>query len=141
MVEAKVKWVGGLKFEGTSYFGHKLTTDVARKVGGNEEGYKPTELLLFGLITCTGVDVVRILQKQRQDFKSLEIEAVGEHGDEYPKPMHTIKVKYKIRGNGIDPGKVQKAIELSATKYCMVGQTIERETKIINEFEIIPEQG
>jgi len=141
MVEAKLKWAGGLKFEGTGAFGHKIVTDGARKAGGNEEGYKPTELLLFGLISCSGVDVVRILEKQRQQLTSLELEAVGEHGDEYPKPMHTIRVKYTARGKDLNPDKLAKAIELSETKYCMVGQTIERETKIISEFEIISEKA
>lgn len=139
MVEAKLKWVGGMKFEGTSAFGHKLVTDVAKKSGGEEAGYKPTELLLFGLIGCTGVDVVRILQKQRQELSSLELEAVGEHGEDYPRPMHTIRVKYTAHGKNLDPKKLAKAIELSETKYCMVGQTIEQESKIISEFEIIPE--
>ena len=62
----KMKWVGGLKFEGSSVYGHKITTDSSEKFGGKGEGYSPTELILFGVSGCTGIDIVSILKKQRQ---------------------------------------------------------------------------
>ena len=65
-VTAKMKWVGGLKFEGTSVFGHRIATDGGKGAGGQEDGYKPTELLLYGIAGCAGIDVVRIHHRQTE---------------------------------------------------------------------------
>jgi len=136
MLTAKMKWAGGLKFEGTSAFGHPITTDGGKAHGGNEEGYKPTELLLFGIAGCTGVDVVRILEKQRQQLKSLEIELTAHQNDKYPKPFHTIEVKFIATGTDLDPRKLGLAIAMSESKYCVVSQTVENEGKVVTSYEI-----
>jgi putative redox protein len=138
MLTAKMTWAGGLKFEGTSVFGHKIATDGAKEAGGNEDGFKPTELLLYGIAGCTGIDVVKILEKQRQQLTSLEIELTAHQSDTYPKPFHTIEVKYIASGQGLDEKKLAKAIELSESKYCVVSQTIQRETKVVTSYEIRP---
>jgi putative redox protein len=138
MLTAKMTWAGGLKFEGTSVFGHKIATDGAKEAGGNEEGFKPTELLLFGIAGCTGIDVVRILEKQRQRLTSLEIQLTAHQGDEYPRPFHTIEVKYIATGIDLDEKKLAQAIELSESKYCVVSQTIQHETKVVTSYEIRP---
>lgn len=137
MINAKMKWAGGLKFEGTSAFGHTIVTDGAKKVGGEEAGYKPTELLLFGIASCAGVDIVRIMEKQRQSLAALEIEIVAHQEEKYPKPFHTIEVKYIARGENLDEKKLARAIELSESKYCVVSQTISNETKITSSYEIV----
>jgi len=138
MLTAKMSWVGGLKFEGTSVFGHKIATDGAKEAGGNEKGFKPTELLLFGIAGCTGIDVVKILEKQRQRLTSLEIQLTAHQGDEYPRPFHTIEVKYIATGPDLDEKKLAQAIELSESKYCVVSQTIQHETKVVTSYEIRP---
>lgn len=138
-MNVKMKWAGNMKFEGTSTWGHKLVTDAGKKVGGEESGYKPTELLLFGIASCTGVDVVRIMEKQRQKLNSLEIEVIAHQGDEYPKPFHTIEVKYIAKGENLDEQKLAKAIELSEDKYCVVSQTVKHPGKVVTSYEIIPE--
>ena len=135
MINIKMNWSGGLRFEGTTEWGHKIVTDSSKQSGGDESGYKPTELMFYGLAGCTGVDVVRILEKQRQELKSLEIEVIGYHEDEYPKPFHTVEMKFIATGN-VDPKKLAKAIELSEEKYCMVSQTIAQETKVTFSYEI-----
>ena len=137
MIETSMKWMGGLKFEGTSSFGHKIVTDGGKAAGGNEEGHKPTELLLYGIAGCTGIDVVRILKKMKQELTSLEIEVIGRHNEDYPKPFHTVEVKFSFKGNNLDPKKVAKAIELSESKYCMVSQTVEHQGKVVTSFEIL----
>lgn len=136
MLTAKMKWVGGLKFEGTSAYGHKIATDGSKEAGGQEEGFKPTELLLYGIAGCTGIDVVRILEKQRQELSSLEIELIAHNRDEYPKPFHTIEVRYIASGTDLDEKKLARAIELSESKYCVVSQTVQRETKVITSYRI-----
>lgn len=133
---ARVDWKGGIKFEGNSAFGHPLVMDGAEKAGGEEAGYKPNELLLFAVAGCTGIDVVRILQKQRQKLTSLEIEVTAHQSDEYPRPFHTVEVKYIARGENLDEKKLAKAVELSEEKYCVVSQTLRAEAKIVTSYEV-----
>lgn len=135
-LSAKMKWAGGLKFEGTGAFGHKIVTDGTKNAGGQESGYKPPELLLFGIAGCTGIDIVRIMEKQRQKLTDLEIIVVAHQAETYPKPFHTIEVKYIARGDNLDETKLAKAIELSESKYCVVSQTVQKETKVITSYEI-----
>jgi len=136
MITAKMAWVGGLKFEGVSAFGHKIATDGGKPAGGKEEGYKPTELLFYAIAGCAGIDIVRILEKQRQPLISLEIELIAHQNESYPKPFHTIEVKYVATGPDLDEKKLARAIELSESKYCVVSQTIERKTRIVSTYEI-----
>ncbi len=136
MMQVKMKWLDGLKFQGRSVFNHLVLTDVPRKSGGEEAGPKPTELLLFGMASCAGVDVVRIMEKSRQKLKSLEIEVTAHQGDVYPKPFHTIQLKFIASGEDIDERKLARAIELSEEKYCVVSQTIANETRITTAYEI-----
>ena len=138
-IKAKMTWTGGLRFEGDTEFGQKIATDAGFKAGGNQDGYKPTQLLLFGIAGCTGIDIMRILTKQRQQVTSMEIELIGRHQDEYPKPIHTVEVKYTFTGKDLNPKKIQQAIDLSNEKYCMVGQTVENPGKVVTSFEIKPE--
>lgn len=139
MVKAKMKWAGGLKFEGTSAFGHKIVTDASKQDGGDEAGFKPSEMLLFSLAGCTGIDVVRILEKQKQNLTSLEIELVGYQPDEYPKPLQSIEIRFTARGKNLDPQKVARAIELSEQKYCTVGLTLQNKTKITSTYKVVSE--
>ncbi|MBD3404117.1 osmotically inducible protein OsmC [candidate division GN15 bacterium] len=139
MVSVKMSWQGGVAFEGTGAFGHTLRTDVAKKSGGEESGFKATELLLYGMAACTGVDVIRILQKQRQEVTGLEIEVTGHQNEEYPKPFHTVEIKYTARGPKVDPKKLAQAIELSESKYCVVSQTVANETAVKTSFDVIEE--
>ena len=136
---AKMNWAGGAKFEGTGAFGHKIVTDVARSAGGEEAGFKPTELLLYAVAGCTGVDVVRILEKQKQKLTSLEIEVVAHQSDDYPKPFHTVEVTYLARGENLDEKKLAKAIELSEGKYCVVSQSLKEPAKVTTSFKILSE--
>jgi putative redox protein len=130
-----MKWEGGQKFSAVSEHGMSISTDAGKKGGGNEDGYKPTELLLWGIIGCTGIDVIRILEKKRQMPESLEIFVETEQNDEYPKPFHTIHVRYVATGS-VNEKALAQAIELSESKYCVVSQTVQRETKITTSYEI-----
>jgi len=139
MLDVKMSWRGGIKFEGVNKFGHKIITDGSKKSGGEESGYLPTELLLYSIASCTGVDVVRILEKQRQRLTDLTIEVVAHQGNEYPKPFHTVEIKYIARGKDLDENKLVQAIELSESKYCSVSLTVANETKVTTSYEIISE--
>ena len=139
MVEAKLKWAGGVKFDGRSAFGLPISTDGTKKAGGTEQGYKPTELVMYGLAGCTGVDVVKILEKMRQELTGLEIEVKASQPDEYPKPFNKISVKYTLRGKNLDKSKVERAIAFSEEKYCAVSLTLKGVAKIESSYEIIEE--
>jgi len=112
--------------------------DTPKEAGGTERGFKPTELLLWGIAGCTGIDVVRILRKQRQELTSLDVEITADQNDDYPKPFHTIEVKFIATGKNLNPDKLAKAIELSESKYCVVSQTVKSVTDIKTSYEIIP---
>jgi putative redox protein len=140
MVKAKLKWAGGIRFEGKSEFGLDIATDGVKKAGGTENGYKPTELVLFGLAGCTGVDVVKILEKMRQDVTGIEIEVKGYQPDEYPKPYNRIEVKYVFRGKNLDESKIARAIALSEDKYCMVSLSLKGVARITSSYEIIEDK-
>lgn len=137
MQKIKMSWGGGMKFTGISAFGHTIVTDVSKEAGGEASGYKPSELLLYAVAGCTGVDVVRILAKQRQELTGLEIEVTGVNPDTYPKPYQTVVIKYRFTGVNLDPEKVKQAIALSEEKYCMVSQTLKEETRVETSFEIL----
>ena len=134
---ARMRWKGGMQFEAQSAFGHTLVTDISVAGGGEEAGPKPTELLFWGIASCTGVDVVRILKKQRQDLRGLEIEVSGQQPDDYPKPFQNIKIRYTFYGRDLDPNKLRQAVELSESKYCSVSQTVRAETSVSTEIQVI----
>ncbi|MCX6829802.1 MAG: OsmC family protein [candidate division Zixibacteria bacterium] len=136
MVEAKLKWTGGFRFEGVSLFGHPIATDAAKTAGGTENGYKPSELVLFGLAGCTGIDVAQILKKMRQELTGIEIEVKGYQPEEFPKPFNKIEVRYIFRGKNLDKSKIEQAINLSEEKYCMVSQTLKGMAHINSTYEI-----
>lgn len=133
----KMKWSGGLQFEGTSIYGQKIVTDSSKETGGNEDGYSPSELVLFGLAGCTGIDVLLILEKQRQKVSSMEIEMTAHQNENYPRPFHTIDLKFIVSGENIDERKLAQAIELSQSKYCVVSQSLKNKTKINPSYEIV----
>jgi len=134
-METSMKWEGGQKFSAMSQHGISITTDAGKKGGGNEDGYKPTELLLWGIAGCTGIDVIRILEKKRQTPDSLEIFIEADQEDDFPKPFHSIRVRYVATGD-VSEKALAQAIELSEGKYCVVSQTVARETKITTSYEI-----
>lgn len=134
-MRVSMKWDGGLKFSSTGEWGRPVSTDAGRAGGGNEDGYKPTELLLWGVAGCTGIDVVRILEKKRQRLESLEIFVDAEQADDYPKPFHTIRVHYVARGD-VDEKALADAIALSEGKYCVVSQTLQEPATVTTSFEI-----
>lgn len=139
MAKATMKWAGGLRFEGTGAYGHKITTDASKADGGTEAGFKPSELLLYSIAGCTGIDIVRILEKQKQDVKGIDIEISADQPTEYPKPFKSIDIKYTLRGKNLDPQKVARAIELSEQKYCTVGLTIQQKTPLKSTYKVVSE--
>jgi putative redox protein len=124
-MDATVVWKDGLSFAGTGHSsGFTLPLGTDPKAGGANDGFRPTELILVGLAGCTAMDVISILQKKRQAVSSFEVKAHGERATEDPKRFTSFLVEYIVKGKGIEPDAVARAVELSETKYCSVMATL-----------------
>ena len=99
-------------------------------------GVSPMQMLLLGLGGCTAIDIVDILQKQRQPLEDIRVEISGERGEEWPKPWSAIHIHYVITGAGLDPHKVERAIDLSVNKYCGAHATLAGVATITHDHEL-----
>jgi putative redox protein len=120
----------GLLLEGVTAHGR---VDLASGLDEPGQGATPMELLAVALAGCTGMDVVSILQKMRQPLEALRIEVHGEKADEHPKRFVSLEVVYHLSGP-LDEKKVQRAIELSETKYCSVEATLRPAVSISSSY-------
>jgi len=117
----RTRWVDNRQWIATDAGGHSVVMDTPVENGGDGSGVRPVELVLVGLAGCTGIDVVSILKKKREDVRGIEIIVGGEQEvDEYPHYYKKIDVEYVVTGVGVKPESVARAIELSETKYCAV---------------------
>ena len=136
-MNAKAVWKGGMAFTGVNEEGYLVPMDASAKVGGQDLGFRPLELLAIGLTGCTGMDVISILQKKRQEVTGFEVNAEVERANEHPKVFTKIILKYSVKGKNLDPKAVERAVELSETKYCgaqaMLGMTAEITHEIVIE--------
>lgn len=124
--------------EAMNEFGNKISIDGSPAVGGKDLGFRPMQLLLAGLGSCSTMDVINILNKQKQELKDIQIVVDGEReqGVE-PSLFRDIHVHFTLFGT-VDEDKAKKAIDLSMTKYCSVAKTLEASAKITYDFEILP---
>lgn len=133
---AVVKWVDGFKFVGTCDSGHSLVLDAAEDAGGRDEGARPLELLLVALGACSGMDVISILEKQRQEVHGFEMRVNGTRREEYPRYYTKIHVEYYLTGRNLDQAKVKRAVELSEQKYCSVYAMLIEKTAITSSIRV-----
>ena len=117
-MDATVTWKHGLSFEGIPDSGFVIPLGASAEAGGDNDGSRPLELLLVGLAGCTGMDVISILQKKRQDVTGLELRVHADRAPDHPKVFTRIVLEYVVTGRQIDTGAVERAVELSVTKYC-----------------------
>jgi putative redox protein len=137
VAQAIVKWAGKGEFIGTDSTKHSVVMSTQDE--DNATGMTPSELILVALGGCSGVDVVSILKKRRQEITGLEIELVGEQDPTPPWTYRRINVHYTIRGSGLKENAVERAIKLSEKKYCSVGVTLSGVAEITSSFEILNE--
>jgi putative redox protein len=133
---AEVKWSGDNVFLGSDGSGHTVLYDSAE---GTQKGIGPMRSLLTSLGACTGMDIVAILRKRKQNLKSLRILLNGErpeHG--LPKPWTSIQLRYVLSGADLDKKYVEEAIRDSTEKFCSVGANLEPTSKITYTYEIVP---
>jgi putative redox protein len=136
-MDAELTWKSNLSFNGTADTGFTLPLGASPKVGGDNDGFRPMELILIGLAGCTAMDVISILQKKRQQVTAFQVTAHAERSDEHPKVFTRIKLDFQVTGKDIDPRAVERAIELSETLYCPAQAMLTHSVKITNEYSIV----
>lgn len=137
MPVAKVKYTDGMQFVGEAGSGHAIVMDGDAEVGGNNTGLRPMELLLIGVGGCSGMDVVSILKKKRENITGLEVLVNGKKADEHPKKYTDIDIEFVVKGKSLSEEAVKKAVQLSMDKYCSVKATIEGTAKVNFTYKII----
>ena len=134
--KAYLKQVKGITFAGKTDSNHWITVDGPENFGGSDAGIRPKELLLLSLAGCTASDVVSILQKKRVKLDDFEINISAEMTEEHPKVFTKIDLEYVFYGDNIAEKDVERAIELSETKYCGVTAMLEKSLEINNTYKI-----
>ncbi|HUX87413.1 MAG TPA: OsmC family protein [Chloroflexota bacterium] len=136
-LSGSARLLDGMAFSAESESGHTIVLDAAEAVGGGNRGPRPVELLLLGLAGCTGMDVISILRKMRQDVSGYEVRVVGSRAESHPKVFTEITVEHVVRGRGLSPDSVRRAVELSATRYCPASAMLGKAAQIKEQFRVI----
>ena len=131
-----VNWVDGMLMVGKSHSGHSITMDGPIEIGGENLGVRPMEMLLLGVAGCTMIDVVTTLKKMRQDLSHCETKISAERANEHPKVFTDIHIHFIVKGKDLDSKKVDKAITLSAEKYCSASIMLGQTANITHDFEV-----
>lgn len=131
-----VKWIDGMMMVGESASGHAIVMDGPEDLGGKNLGIRPMEMLLLGMGGCTTIDVVSTLKKMREEVRDCRVEISAARADEHPKVFTKIHLNFIINGSNLDEKKVEKAISLSADKYCSASIMLGKIADITHDFTI-----
>lgn len=134
-----VHWKGGMLFAGKSEAGHEMLADARESVGGARSAPSAVEWLYFSLGACTGMDVVSLLRKMRQEVTSYDIQMEFDFQDEeWPHYVRAARVTHVLRGPNLDPALVAKAVALTNDKYCSVASSLRYAAEVTSDFVIEP---
>ena len=136
-MKATIKWIDGVSFVGESESGHAVVIDGPPSAGGRNIGMRPMELVLVGMGACSAFDVVSILTKGRHDVTNCQADLAAERAEEDPKVFTKIHVHFKVSGRGLRANAVERAVQLSAEKYCSASIMLGKTAAITHDFEII----
>jgi putative redox protein len=128
---------GGMRFEAETGSDHHVALDAVPQNGGTGAGFVPMELLLVGLAGCTGMDVISILRKMRQDVTDYEVRVHGERATSHPMVFEEITVEHVVTGHHVDPAAVGRAVELSETRYCGAGAMLGKTARLTHVYRIV----
>ena len=132
-----VKWIDGMLMVGKSDSGHAIVMDGPPEIGGENLGVRPMEMLLLGMAGCTMIDAISTLEKMREKISDCQTKVSADRDEDYPKVFTNIHVHFILRGKHLNPSKVDKAIKLSAEKYCSASIMLGKTAVITHDFEII----
>ena len=137
-MRASIDWAGAVRFRGTSGSGHQVDIDGPPELGGENRGIRPMELMLLGLGGCTSFDVVNILRKGRADLVGCVTEIEAERAETEPKVFTRIHFRFRVSGRDLNARKVERAIRLTAEKYCSASIMLERAgVAITHDYELV----
>ncbi|MFK5987078.1 MAG: OsmC family protein [Pseudomonadota bacterium] len=136
-MKTTIKWVDNVSFVGETDSGHSVIMDGPADHGGQNKGARPMEMLLLGLGGCTSFDVIMILKKLRQQVTDCVATIEAERAETEPKVFTKIHVHFKVTGKNLKEKQVQRAIDLSAEKYCSASIMLAKVAEITHDFEIV----
>jgi putative redox protein len=136
-MKARVKWLEDRAFVGETESGHRVVLGTAFGEDGRKPGPSPMELVLIGTGGCSAWDVVNILAKGRQAVEDCVVELDTDRAAEEPRVFTRIHLHFVLKGRGLDPGKVQRAIELSLEKYCSASAMLAKTATITHDFAVV----
>jgi putative redox protein len=134
--QAFLRQLQGVAFAAKADSNHWVVMDGPESVGGTNAGSRPKDLLLFALAGCTASDVVSILKKKRVPLQGFEMLLTGHEAEEHPKVFTDIQVEYVFYGDGISEGDIERAIDLSTSKYCSVSAMLRPAVRITHTYRI-----
>lgn len=137
LMECTVRWHEGMSFIAQTGSGHLVAMDGAPEAGGHNWAPRPMEMLLAGAGGCTSFDVIMILQRGRQDIRDCEVRIMAERAETDPKVFTRIHFHFTVKGRGLKPEAVERAIKLSAEKYCSASIMLGKTAEMIHDFEIV----
>ncbi len=135
-MKARVKWIEGMAFVGETESGHAVVMDGPADIGGRNLGPRPMEMLLLGTGACSSVDVVSILKKSRQDVTDCWVELDADRAATEPKVFTRIHMHFVVVGKGLKPEVVERAVKLSAEKYCSASIMLGKSAEVSHDFEV-----
>lgn len=135
-MKASVRWVDGMLFEASADSGHTIRMDGPPDLGGRNRGSRPMEVVLMGTGACSAADVVSILEKSRQDVTDCVVELEAERAETVPRVFTRIHMHYIVTGRGLKPEAVERAVRLSADKYCSATRMLNKTATVSHDFEI-----
>jgi uncharacterized OsmC-like protein len=119
------------RFQAKAANGYAFDIGASKSIGGDESGFRPMELVLAGVASCAGIDLINILKKSRVEFTGMDVEVNGDRKpDAMPAPFTNIEVIYRIHGPGIDRAKAERAVSLALEKYCSVSASLDPNIKV-----------
>jgi putative redox protein len=136
-MKVRIKWVEGVAFMAETESGHAFVMDGAPEGGGRNLGPRPMETVLAGTGGCTTYDVVAILRKARQDVRDVQVSIDAERATEDPKVFTRIHMHFTITGRALKPEAVERAIRLSADKYCSASIMLAKTATITHDWDVI----
>ena len=136
-MKARVEWRGQVSFEAESGSGHRLILDGAPEHGGQNAGLRPMEAVLIGMGACSAFDVVSILKKARQPVRDCVVELEADRAEIPPKVFTRVRMRFVVSGSGLKPSVIERAVALSAEKYCSATAMLRPTVDIRHEVQIV----
>ena len=136
-MQANVKWVEGNTYIGRSNSNHNVVFDA----GSDGAAPSPMEMVLMSVGGCSSVDVVSILKKTKQDFSSVDVQLTAERAEIAPRVFTKINLHFVVTGNNVSEKHLERAVSLSAEKYCSVALMLDKTVEITHSHEVVQDQG